>query len=93
MAILPQPKHDQALDSLFHASREEIFANIWSEHPWNKLKSFPLTLTFFNSGEEADSHLATAPCQGILESKKVTPDCPFLQAEPMQLPQLFLIRL
>nr|XP_054483765.1 uncharacterized protein LOC129117232 [Agelaius phoeniceus]XP_054483773.1 uncharacterized protein LOC129117232 [Agelaius phoeniceus] len=40
--------------------------------------------------KETNPHLATATFQGVVESDKVTPESPFLQAKHPQLPQLFL---
>ncbi|TRZ22313.1 hypothetical protein HGM15179_004774 [Zosterops borbonicus] len=43
--------------------------------------------------EETDPHQATASLLGAVESDKVSPGTPFLQAKHPQLPQLLLIRL
>ncbi|KAK4827249.1 hypothetical protein QYF61_015696 [Mycteria americana] len=41
-------------------------------------------------GEETDTHLATASFQGVVESNKVSPQPPFLQAKQPQFPQPLL---
>ncbi|KAK4826180.1 hypothetical protein QYF61_006042 [Mycteria americana] len=43
--------------------------------------------------EETNPHLATASSQGVVESDKVSPQPPFLQAKQPQFPQLLLTRL
>ncbi|KAK4831047.1 hypothetical protein QYF61_014979 [Mycteria americana] len=44
-------------------------------------------------GEETDPHLSTTSFQVVVESDKVSPQPPFLQAKQSQLPQPLLIRL
>ncbi|KAK4811089.1 hypothetical protein QYF61_016375 [Mycteria americana] len=44
-------------------------------------------------GEETDTHLATTSFQVVVESNKVSPQPPFLQAKQPQFPQPLLIRL
>jgi len=44
-------------------------------------------------GGETDRHLATTSIQVVVESKKVSPQPPFPQAEQAHFPQPLLIRL
>ncbi|KAK4820460.1 hypothetical protein QYF61_027037 [Mycteria americana] len=44
-------------------------------------------------GEETNTHLSTASFQVVVESNKVSPEPPFLQAKQPQFPQPLLIRL
>ena len=44
-------------------------------------------------GEEANTHLTATSFQVVVESDKVSPWPPFLQAKQPQLPQLLLTRL
>ncbi|KAK4817835.1 hypothetical protein QYF61_000670 [Mycteria americana] len=72
---------------------EEKFPNIQSKPPLVQLEaisSCPITCYL---GEETDPHLSTTSFQAVVESNKVSPQPPFLQAEQPQLPQLLLIRL
>ncbi|TRZ14992.1 hypothetical protein HGM15179_012111 [Zosterops borbonicus] len=48
---------------------------------WKSLR--PVLLIFL--GEEADPYLATASCQAVVQSSKVIPESPFLQAKHPQL--------
>ncbi|KAK4825008.1 hypothetical protein QYF61_022954 [Mycteria americana] len=54
------------------------------------ISSCPITCYL---GEETDPHLSTTSFQAVVESDKVSPQPPFLQAKQSQLPQPLLIRL
>ncbi|KAK4831242.1 hypothetical protein QYF61_016474 [Mycteria americana] len=72
---------------------EEKFPNIQSKPPLAQLEaisSCPITCYL---GEETDPHLSTTSFQVVVESDKVSPQPPFLQAKQSQLPQPLLIRL
>ncbi|KAK4833094.1 hypothetical protein QYF61_027760 [Mycteria americana] len=72
---------------------EVKFPNIQSKPPLAQLEaisSHPITCYL---GEETDPHLTTASFQGVVESNKVSPQPPFLQAKQPQFPQPLLIRL
>ncbi|KAK4811896.1 hypothetical protein QYF61_014929 [Mycteria americana] len=72
---------------------EEKFPNIQSKPPLAQLEaisSCPITCYL---GEETDPHLSTTSFQAVVESDKVSPQPPFLQAKQSQLPQPLLIRL
>ncbi|KAK4825522.1 LOW QUALITY PROTEIN: hypothetical protein QYF61_000035, partial [Mycteria americana] len=78
------------LDKLFG---EEIFPNIQSKPPLLQLEyvsSCPISCYL---EEDTNTHLTTTFFQVVLESNKVSPQPPFLQAEQPQFPQLLLIRL
>ncbi|KAK4828493.1 hypothetical protein QYF61_026764 [Mycteria americana] len=71
----------------------EIFPNTQSKPPLTQreaISSHPMACYL---GEETDSHLATTSFQAVVESDKVSPQPPFLQAKQSQLPQPLLIRL
>ena len=58
--------------------------------PWHSLRPFPLVLSLF-PGSTARPPLAVPSWQGVVQSHKVPPEPPFLQAEPLsQLPQPLL---
>ncbi|KAK4817862.1 hypothetical protein QYF61_001531 [Mycteria americana] len=72
---------------------EVKFPNIQSKPPLVQLEaisSCPITCYL---GEETDSHLSTPSFQAVVESDKVSPQPPFLQAKQSQVPQPLLIRL
>ncbi|KAK4825179.1 hypothetical protein QYF61_024659 [Mycteria americana] len=72
---------------------EEKFPNIQSKPPLAQLEaisSCPITCYL---GEETDPHLSTTSFQVLVESNKVSPQPPLLQAKQSQLPQPLLIRL
>ncbi|KAK4828479.1 LOW QUALITY PROTEIN: hypothetical protein QYF61_026704 [Mycteria americana] len=72
---------------------EDIFPNIQSKPPLAQLEaisSCPITCYL---GEQTDTHLTTTSFQVAVESNKVSPQPPFLQAKQPQFPQLLLIRL
>ncbi|KAK4817963.1 hypothetical protein QYF61_003483 [Mycteria americana] len=83
----------QPVPMLDNPFSEEKFPNIQSKPPLVQLEaisSCPITCYL---GEETDSHLSTTSFQVVVESDKVSPQPPFLQAKQSQLPQLLLIRL
>ncbi|KAK4806225.1 LOW QUALITY PROTEIN: hypothetical protein QYF61_013369 [Mycteria americana] len=72
---------------------EVKFPNIQSKPPLAQLEavsSCPITCYL---GEETDPHLPTTSFQVDVESNKVSPQPPFLQAKQPQFPQPLLIRL
>ncbi|KAK4826200.1 hypothetical protein QYF61_006144 [Mycteria americana] len=74
--------------------REVKFPNIQSKPPLAQLEvisSCPITC--YHLGEETDPHLSTTSFQVVVESHKVSPQPPFLQAKQPQFPQPLLIRL
>ncbi|KAK4819909.1 hypothetical protein QYF61_014644 [Mycteria americana] len=72
---------------------EEIFPNIQSKPPLVQLEAISSCPIACYLGEEANTHLARTSFQVVVESDKVSPQPPFLQAEQPQVPQLLLIRL
>ncbi|KAK4826066.1 hypothetical protein QYF61_005025 [Mycteria americana] len=72
---------------------EEIFPNIQSKPPLAQLEAISSCLIACYVGEETNSHLATTSFQVVVESDKVSPQPPFLQAKQPQFPQPLLIRL
>ncbi|KAK4823556.1 LOW QUALITY PROTEIN: hypothetical protein QYF61_003300 [Mycteria americana] len=83
----------QPLPMLDNPFSEVKFPNIQSKPPLAQLEaisSCPITCYL---GEETDPHLSTTSFQGVVESDKVSPQPPFLQAKQPQLPQPLLIRL
>ncbi|KAK4807092.1 hypothetical protein QYF61_018433 [Mycteria americana] len=83
----------QPVPMLDNPFSEEKFPNIQSKPPLAQLEaisSCPITCYL---GEETDPHLSTASFQVVVESDKVSPQPPFLQAKQPQFPQPLLIRL
>ncbi|KAK4815341.1 hypothetical protein QYF61_000173 [Mycteria americana] len=83
----------QPVPMLDNPFSEVKFPNIQSKPPLVQLEtisSCPITCYL---GEETDTHLATTSFQVVVESDKVSPQPPFLQAKQPQLPQPLLIRL
>ena len=72
---------------------EEIFPNIQSKPPLVQLEAVSSCPVTCYLGEETDPHLPTTSFQVAVESSKVSPEPPPLQAEQPQFPQLLLIRL
>ncbi|KAK4824899.1 hypothetical protein QYF61_021414 [Mycteria americana] len=72
---------------------EEIFPNIQSKPPLAQLEAISSRPITCYLGEETDPHLSTASFQVAVESDKVSPEPPFLQAKQPQFPQPLLIRL
>ncbi|KAK4830892.1 hypothetical protein QYF61_013821 [Mycteria americana] len=95
---LPQPLLirlllQKPLPMLDNPLGEDIFPNIQSEPPLAQLEaisSCPIASYF---GEKTDTHLTTTSFQVVVESHKVSPQPPFLQAKQPQFPQPLLIRL
>ncbi|KAK4828376.1 hypothetical protein QYF61_026114 [Mycteria americana] len=83
----------QPVPMLDNPFSEEKFPNIQSKPPLAQLEaisSCPITCYL---GEETDPHLSTTSFQVVVESDKVSPQPPFLQAKQSQFPQPLLIRL
>ncbi|KAK4833095.1 hypothetical protein QYF61_027761 [Mycteria americana] len=83
----------QSVPMLDNPLGEEKFPNIQSKPPLAQLEaisSCPITCYL---GEETDPHLSTTSFQVVVESDKVSPQPPFLQAKQPQFPQPLLIRL
>ncbi|KAK4810205.1 hypothetical protein QYF61_011799 [Mycteria americana] len=83
----------QPVPMLDNPLSEVKFPNIQSKPPLAQLEaisSHPVTCYL---GEETDPHLSTASFQAVVESNKVSPQPPFLQAEQPQFPQPLLISL
>ncbi|KAK4818295.1 hypothetical protein QYF61_010437 [Mycteria americana] len=83
----------QPVPMLDNPFSEVTFPNIQSKPPLAQLEaisSCPITCYL---GEETDPHLSTTSFQVVVESDKVSPQPPFLQAEQAQFPQPLLIRL
>ncbi|KAK4830127.1 LOW QUALITY PROTEIN: hypothetical protein QYF61_008554 [Mycteria americana] len=83
----------QPVPMLDHPFGEEIFPNIQSKPPLAQLEAISSRPITCYLGEETDPHLATISFQVVVESDKVSPQPPFLQAKQPQFPQLLLIRL
>ncbi|KAK4810615.1 hypothetical protein QYF61_007352 [Mycteria americana] len=83
----------QKLHMLHNPFSEVKFPNIQSKPPLVQLEaisSCPITCYL---GEETNPHLSTTSFQVVVESDKVSPQPPFLQAKQSQFPQPLLIRL
>ncbi|KAK4810277.1 hypothetical protein QYF61_015307 [Mycteria americana] len=83
----------QPVPMLDNPFSEEIFPNTQSKPLLTQLEaisSHPITCYL---GEETDPHLSTTSFQVVVESDKVSPQPPFLQAKQPQFPQPLLIRL
>ncbi|KAK4817040.1 hypothetical protein QYF61_026166 [Mycteria americana] len=83
----------QPVPMLDNPFSEVKFPNIQSKPPLAQLEaisSCPITCYL---GEETDPHLSTASFQAVVESDKVSPQPPFLQAKQSQLPQPLPTRL
>ncbi|KAK4831720.1 hypothetical protein QYF61_018772, partial [Mycteria americana] len=78
---------------LGHPFSKEIFPNIQSKPPLVQLEAISSRPIASYLGEETDPHLSTASFQVVVESDKVSPQPPFLQARQPQFPQPLLIRL
>ncbi|KAK4825284.1 LOW QUALITY PROTEIN: hypothetical protein QYF61_026129 [Mycteria americana] len=72
---------------------EDIFPNIQSKPPLVQLEAVSSHPIVCYLGEETDPHLSTTSFQVAVESNKVSPQPPFLQAKQPQFPQLLLIGL
>ncbi|KAK4815348.1 hypothetical protein QYF61_000180 [Mycteria americana] len=83
----------QPVPMLENPFREVKFPNIQSKPPLVQLEAiFSRPITCY-LGEQIDPHLATTSFQVVVESNKVSPQPPFLQAEQPQFPQPLFIRL
>ncbi|KAK4809951.1 hypothetical protein QYF61_002908 [Mycteria americana] len=83
----------QPVPMLDNPFSEVKFPNIQSKPPLAQLEaisSCPITCYL---GEETNTHLSTTSFQVVVESDKVSPQPPFLQAKQPQFPQPLLIRL
>ncbi|KAK4806962.1 hypothetical protein QYF61_027329 [Mycteria americana] len=83
----------QPVPMLDNPFSEEKFPNIQSKPPLAQLEgisSRPITCYLT---EETDTHLSTTSFQVVVDSNKVSPQPPFLQAKQSQFPQPLLIRL
>ncbi|KAK4828257.1 hypothetical protein QYF61_024864 [Mycteria americana] len=72
---------------------EEKFPNIQSKPPLVQLEAISSCPITCYQGEETDPHHSTTSFQVVVESNKVSPQPPFLQAKQPQFPQPLLIRL
>ncbi|KAK4830124.1 hypothetical protein QYF61_008551 [Mycteria americana] len=72
---------------------EEKFPNIQSKPPLAQLEAISSRPITCYLGEETDPHLSTTSFQVVVESDKVSPQPPFLQAKQSQFPQPLLRRL
>ncbi|KAK4822235.1 hypothetical protein QYF61_011876 [Mycteria americana] len=86
-----------SLGSLFQClttlSVKKFFLTSNLNLPWLNLRPFPLVLLLVPWEKRLDTHLTTTSFQVVVESNKVSPQHPFLQAKQPQLPQPLLIRL
>ncbi|KAK4818986.1 hypothetical protein QYF61_022653 [Mycteria americana] len=83
----------QPVPMLHNPFSEEKFPNIQSKPPLAQLEAISFCPITCYLGEETDPHLSTTSFQVVVESDKVSPQPPFLQAKQSQLPQPLLIRL
>ncbi|KAK4815655.1 hypothetical protein QYF61_005217 [Mycteria americana] len=83
----------QPVPMLDNPFSEVKFPNIQSKPPLAQLEAISSRPITCYLGEETDPHLSTASFQVVVESDKVSPQPPFLQAKQPQVPQPLLIRL
>ncbi|KAK4824081.1 hypothetical protein QYF61_010592 [Mycteria americana] len=83
----------QPVPMLDNPFSEVKFPNIQSKPPLAQLEAISSCPMACYLGEETDPHLSTPSFQVVVESDKVSPQPPFLQAKQPQFPQLLLIRL
>ncbi|KAK4823572.1 hypothetical protein QYF61_003576 [Mycteria americana] len=83
----------QPVPMLDHPFSEVKFPNIQSKPPLAQLEAISSRPITCYLGEETNPHLSTTSFQVVVESDKVSPQPPFLQAKQSQLPQPLLIRL
>ncbi|KAK4825306.1 LOW QUALITY PROTEIN: hypothetical protein QYF61_026657 [Mycteria americana] len=83
----------QPVPMLDNPFSEVTFPNIQSKPPLAQLEAISSCPLPCYLGEETDPHLSTASFQVAVESDKVSPQPPFLQAKQPQLPQPLLISL
>ncbi|KAK4817962.1 hypothetical protein QYF61_003482 [Mycteria americana] len=83
----------QPVPMLDNPFSEEKFPNIQSKPPLAQLEAISSHPIASYLGEETNTHLSTTSFQVVVESNKVSPQPPFLQAKQSQFPQPLLIRL
>ncbi|KAK4810666.1 hypothetical protein QYF61_007466 [Mycteria americana] len=83
----------QPVPMLDNPFSEEKFPNIQSKPPLAQLEAISSRPITSYLGEETDTHLSTTSFQVVVESNKVSPQPPLLQAKQPQFPQPLLIRL
>ncbi|KAK4812334.1 hypothetical protein QYF61_017111 [Mycteria americana] len=83
----------QPVPMLDNPFSEEIFPNTQSKPPLAQLEAISSHPMACYLGEEANTHLSTTSFQVVVESGKVSPQPPLLQAKQPQFPQPLLIRL
>ncbi|KAK4832946.1 hypothetical protein QYF61_026602 [Mycteria americana] len=93
LSVMLRPLYEFQTPICTEESGEVKFPNIQSKPPLVQLEAISSRPITCYLGEETDPHLATASFQGVVESDKVSPQPPFLQAEQPQFPQPLLIRL
>ena len=76
-----------------NSSSNKIFPNIQSKPPLMQLEAISSCRITCYLGEETSAQLTTTTIQVAVESSKVPPQPPFLQAEQSQFPQPLLTRL
>ncbi|KAK4821035.1 hypothetical protein QYF61_012215 [Mycteria americana] len=77
----------QPVPMLDNPFSEEKFPNIQSKPPLVQLEAISSRPITCYLGEETDPHLSTTSFQAVVESDKVSPQPPFLQAKQPQVPQ------
>ncbi|KAK4828214.1 hypothetical protein QYF61_024648 [Mycteria americana] len=83
----------QPVPMLDNPFREVKFPNIQSKPPLVQLEAVSSCPMACYLGEETNTHLSTTSFQAVVESDKVSPQPPFLQAKQPQFPQPLLRRL
>ncbi|KAK4825904.1 hypothetical protein QYF61_003399 [Mycteria americana] len=83
----------QPVPMLDNPFSEVKFPNIQSKPPLAQLEAISSCPIACYLGEETDPHLSTTSFQVVVESEKVSPEPPFLQAKQPQFLQPLLIRL
>ncbi|KAK4826164.1 LOW QUALITY PROTEIN: hypothetical protein QYF61_005737 [Mycteria americana] len=83
----------QPVPRLDNPFSEEKFPNIQSKPPLVQLEAISSCPIACYLGEETDPHLSTTSFQVVVESNKVPPEPPFLQAKQPQFPQPLFMRL
>ncbi|KAK4821425.1 hypothetical protein QYF61_019703 [Mycteria americana] len=83
----------QPVPMLDNPFSEVKFPNNQSKPPLVQLEAISSHSITCYLGEETDPHLSTTSFQAVVESRKVSPQPPFLQTKQSQLPQPLLIRL
>ncbi|KAK4810257.1 hypothetical protein QYF61_013072 [Mycteria americana] len=83
----------QPVPMLDNPFSKEIFPNIQSKPLLMQLEAISSCPIACYLGEETDPHLSTTSFQAVVESDKVSPQPPVLQAKQPQFPQPLLIRL